>query len=123
LHRDDDQREVAVQDPDVGDAQPMFYYRLGYHQRRPKYFIHQCLVYGRSISEDKGHDQILIVAIMRAESCFRDIIVMNLNLVIPRMKIQLGEKMSSMKLINNRNQKLILDCDVIKFSEVNVEAP
>ena len=58
---------------------------------------------------------------------FRDIILMNLKFLIPRTKIQLGEKMSTMKLIknliNNMNWKLILDCDVIKCSKVYVEAP
>ena len=52
---------------------------------------------------------------------------MDPNLVIPRMKIQLGEKMSTMelikKLINNMNWKLILDCDVIKCSKFNAEVP
>ena len=52
---------------------------------------------------------------------------MNLNLVIPRTKIQLGEKMSTMeliqKLINKKNWKLTLDCDVIKFSKFDVEVP
>ena len=92
-----------------------------------EYFIHQCLECGRSIIEAKGHDKKLKVAIICAKSHFRDIILMNLNLVIPRMEIQLGEKMSTMKLIknliNNRNMKLILDCDVIKCLKVNVEAP
>ena len=64
---------------------------------------------------------------MCAESCFRDIILMDPNLVIPRMKIQLGEKMSTMeviqKLINNENWKLILDCDVIKCFKVDAKAP
>ena len=78
----------------------------------PEYFIHQCPKCGRSISEEKGHDQKIIVAIMCGEIHFRDIILMNLNLVIPRTKIQLGEKMSTMeliqKLINNRNWKFII---------------
>ena len=56
-----------------------------------------------------------------------DIILMNSNLVIPRTKGQLGEKMSNTKLIkkiiNNRSWKIILDCDVIKFLKVNVETP
>ena len=64
---------------------------------------------------------------MCVECCFRDIIVMNLNLVIPKTKIQLVEKMSTMKLIknliNNRNWKLILDCDVIKCLKFYVEVP
>ena len=64
---------------------------------------------------------------MCAEIHFRNIILTNLNLVIPRTKIQLGEKMSTMKLIkkiiNNGNWKLILDCDVIKCLKVNAEAP
>ena len=83
-----------------------------------KYFIHQCLERGRGICEAKWHDQKFIMAIMCAESCFRDIIHMDSNLVIPRTKIQLGEKMSTMeliqKLINNGNWKLSLDYDVIK---------
>ena len=83
----------------------------------PEYFIHQCLECGRGICEAKWHDQKFIIAIMCAEIYFRDIIRMDPNSVIPKMKIQLGEKMSTMeliqKLINNRNWKLIFDCDVI----------
>ena len=92
----------------------------------PKYFIHQCLECGRGICEAKWHDQKFIMALMCVESFFKDIIRMDPNLVITRTKIQLGEKMSIMKLIqnliNNRNWKLILDCDVIKCSEFNAEA-
>ena len=57
-----------------------------------KYYIHQFLEHGRGIYEAKWHDQKFIMAIMCAESYFRDIIRMDPNLVIPRMKIQLGEK-------------------------------
>ena len=64
---------------------------------------------------------------MCAKSCFRDIIRMDPNLVIPKTKIQLGEKMSNMeliqKLINNGNWKIILDCDVTKCSKVDAKAP
>ena len=92
----------------------------------PKYFIHQFLEHGRGICEAKWHAKKFIMAIMCAESCFRDIIRMDPNLVIPRTKIQLGEKMSTMeliqKLINNGNWKFILDCDVIRCSKVNVKA-
>ena len=66
----------------------------------------------------KWHDQKFIMAIMCAEIGCTDIIRMDPNLVIPRTKIQLGEKMSTMdliqKLINNRNWKCILNFDVIK---------
>ena len=51
----------------------------------PEYFIHQCLECRRSIREAKGHDQKLIVVTMCAEICFRDLILMNLNLVIPKI--------------------------------------
>ena len=64
---------------------------------------------------------------MCAESHFKDIILMNTNLVIPKMKIQLEEKMNTMKLIkniiNNRNRNIILDFYVIKCLKFNVEAP
>ena len=43
-------------------------------QVEPKYFIHQCLEYGRSISEAKGHDQKLIVAIMCAPCVWKSIL-------------------------------------------------
>ena len=59
---------------------------------------------------------------MCVESYFRDIILMKPNLVIPRTTIQLGEKMSTMKLVKNRIWKLILDFDVIKCSKVNEKA-
>ena len=65
----------------------------------PEYCIHQCLECGRSSCEAKWNDQKFIMSIMCVESCFRDIIRMDLNLVIPRTKIQLGEKMSTMELI------------------------
>ena len=84
-----------------------------------EYFIHRCLECVRIIIEAKEHEKKLIVAIMCVEIHFRDIILMNPNLVIPRKKIQIGEKMSTMKLINNRNWKLILDSDVIKCSKFN----
>ena len=58
----------------------------------PKYFINQFLENGRRICESKWHDQKFIVAIMCVESCFRDIICMDPNLVIPITKIHLGEK-------------------------------
>ena len=86
-------------------------------------FIHQFLESGRSIYEAKWHDQKFIMAIMCADSYFRDIIRMDPNLVISRTKIQLGEKMSTIKLIKklikNMNWKLILDCDVINCSKFN----
>ena len=92
-----------------------------------EYFIHQFLESGRRICDAKWNDQTFIVAIMCVESCFRDIILMNPNLMIPRAKIQLEEKLSTMKLIkeliNNRNWKLIHDGEVIKCSKFNAEGP
>ena len=57
-------------------------------QEGPKYYIHQFLECGRRISDAKGHDQKLIVSIICAKIRFRDVVLMNLNLVIPRMEIQ-----------------------------------
>ena len=63
-----------------------------FSQVGPKYFIHQCLEHGRGICESKWHDQKFIMAIVFVEICSMDIICMDPNLVIPRTKIQLGEK-------------------------------
>ena len=73
----------------------------GVSQVGPKYFIHECLECGRGICESKWQDQKFIMAIMCVESCFRDIICMDQNLVIPKTKVQLGEKISTMNLIKN----------------------
>ena len=77
-----------------------------------EYFIHQFLECGRIISEAYRHDENIRVATMCVEIHFRDIMLVKLNLAIPRTKIQLGEKMSIMKLIqkliNNRNWNLSL---------------
>ena len=76
-----------------------------YHNKVPqvgtKYFIHQCQECGRIISEVYRHDENIIVATMCGEIHFRDIMLVKLNLAIPRTKIQLGEKMSTMNLIKN----------------------
>ena len=61
-------------------------------QAGSEYCIHQCLECGRINSDAKGHNQKLTVAIMCVEIHFEDIILVNANLVIPRMKIQLGEQ-------------------------------
>ena len=88
-----------------------------------EYCIHQYLECGTSIHEAKRNEKKLIVSIMCVGIRFRDIIHMNSNLVIPRTKIQLGEKMSTMKLINNRNCELILNRDEIKCSKFNLDVP
>ena len=53
-----------------------------------------------SIGKSEGHDQKLIVTIMTGESCFGDVLVPSPDLMVPRAKIDLGEVLSSLKLIH-----------------------
>lgn len=62
--------------------------------------------FGRWMAHCKErHDQKLIVALMGVKSCLRYVFLFHLNLMVFRVKIQFGEILGSMRLI----QQIIYD--------------
>jgi hypothetical protein len=68
-------------------------------QLRHEYGVHQVHEMCRGIGESKRHNQILIQRIPGGECSLRDVFRVNLDLVITRTNIDLGEDLSTGKLI------------------------
>jgi hypothetical protein len=62
---------------------------------RHKHGVHEVHEIGWSICETKGHHQELIKTITSGESSFRNVTRSNFDLVVTRMKINLGENFGS----------------------------
>lgn len=79
--------------------------------------VHNALKSRRSISQAKGHDLELIVALVCFECCFMLIGRQHPDLVISRSHVQLSEYFGASQLIqdflNDRHGKLVLDCNCI----------
>ena len=85
--------------------------------------VHARLKSGWSIGKSKRHDQKLIVTIVTTKSCFGDVLVPYPDLMVPRVKIDLGEVLSSSKFIdefvNPGNGIPVLDGLFVKCSIIN----
>jgi hypothetical protein len=68
-------------------------------QLRHEYGVHRVHEMCRGIGESKRHNQILIQCIPGGECSLRDVFRVNLDLVITRTNIDLGEDLSTGKLI------------------------
>lgn len=85
-------------------------------------FIHEAMEGGRNIAKSKRHNQKIIVAFMGAKSHLRDVFLFHLDLMVSRAKIQFGEILGSMKLIQqiiyDWDRQLILDSKLIKCLKI-----
>jgi hypothetical protein len=68
-------------------------------QLRHEYGVHQVHEMCRSIGESKRHNQILVQLVPGRECSLRDVFWTDLDLMITRMKINLGEDLNTGKLI------------------------
>jgi hypothetical protein len=72
------------------------------------------------IGQPERHDQIFIKAISGRESRLRDIFFTDLDLIITRSKVNLGEHLSTWQLIEQEvdagQQVPVLDCHRIEWS-------
>ena len=62
-------------------------------------FIHEALECRRGITKSKRHNQEFIMAFMGVKSCFRNVFLFHLDLMVSGAKIKFGEISSSMKFI------------------------
>ena len=60
-------------------------------QKWVKDVVHKALKCGRSICETKWHYQKFIMTFMCAKSGFRNIFILESDLMVPRAKVKLGE--------------------------------
>jgi hypothetical protein len=92
-------------------------------QLQREYGVHQVYEMCRSIGEPKRHNQILIQPIHGGEGSLRDVFRADFDLMITRMKIDLGKDFSTGKLIeenvNAGERILVLDSGSIQRPVIN----
>jgi hypothetical protein len=93
---------------------------------RHKHGVHEVHEVGWGIRETKGHYQELIKTITSGESGFRNVTRSNFDLMITRMKVDLGENFGSSQLIKKNidsgKRIFVLDGDCIERSVIHTQS-
>jgi hypothetical protein len=89
--------------------------------------VHEALKGGGGVTQPKGHDQKLVVALMSAKGRLRNVSLFHTDLVIARAKIKFGEELGTtqfiQEVINDRDGKFIFDGEFIEGTEVRTHSP
>ena len=96
-------------------------------KKRAEDMVHEALEGGGGITQTKGHDQKLIVALMSAKGRLRNVGLFHMALVIARAKIKFGEELGTtqfiQEVINDQNGKFVFDGEFIEGTEVRTHEP
>jgi hypothetical protein len=96
-------------------------------EKRVKDMIHEALEGGGGITQDKGHDQKIIVALMRSKGNLRNVCIFHMDLMVARMKIkfikELGATQFIQEVINDNNGKFVFNGEFVEGAEVRTHAP
>src|SRR5882724_9981058 len=88
--------------------------------------IHKGLKRSGSIGKSHWHDQELEGAIMHLEGCLPLMACCDANIVVASTEVELGVDLRTSQLVeevgDERNQILILPCDLVEVSEVHTES-
>jgi hypothetical protein len=89
--------------------------------------IHEALEGGGGITQAKGHDQKLIVALMSSKGSLGNIYLFHTYLVVAQMKIQFSEELGAtqfiQEVINDRNGEFVFDGKFVEGTEVRTHSP
>jgi hypothetical protein len=89
--------------------------------------IHEALESGGSITQAKGHDQKLIVALMSCKGSIRNVYLFHTDLVVARTKIKFSKEMGSnqfiQEVIDDRNEKFVFNVEFVEGSKVRTHVP
>ncbi|MCZ2221987.1 hypothetical protein NUW87_11560, partial [Corynebacterium pilbarense] len=89
--------------------------------------IHEALEGGGGITQAKGHDQKLIVALMSSKGSLRNVCLFHTYLVVARTKIKFSKELGAtqfiQEVINDKNGKFVFNGDFVEGTEVNTHAP
>jgi len=84
--------------------------------------IHEALEGGGGITQAKGHDQKLIVALMSSKGSLGNICLFHTYLVVAQRKIQFSEELGTtqfiQEVINDRNGEFVFDGKFFEGTEV-----
>jgi hypothetical protein len=89
--------------------------------------IHEALEGGGGITQAKGHDQKLIVALMSSKGHLGDVCLFHTYLEISRAKIKFSKELGSTQFIqevtNDRNGKFIFNGQFVEGMKVRTHSP
>jgi hypothetical protein len=95
-------------------------------EKGTKDMIHEALESGGITTQDKGHDQKLIVALMSLKCNLRDVCLFHTYLVVAIMKIKFSKELSTtqfiQEVINHRNGKFVFNGEFVEGVEVRTHA-
>jgi hypothetical protein len=96
-------------------------------EKRMEDMIHEALESGGRITQDKGHEQKLIVALMSSKCSIKNVCLFHTDLVVARMKIKfskdLGATQFIQEVINDKNGKFVFNGEFVEGMEVRTHAP
>jgi hypothetical protein len=82
-------------------------------EKRMKYMIHEALEGGGGITQAKGNDQKLIVALMSLKGRLENVCLFHLYLVIAQVKIKFSKELGAtqfiQEVINDMNEKFFFN--------------
>ena len=89
--------------------------------------IHEALEGGGGITQAKGHDQKLVVALMSSKGHLGDVCLFHTYLVIAQEKIKFSKELGStqfiQEVINDRNGKFIFNGQFVEGKKVRKHSP
>jgi hypothetical protein len=92
-----------------------------------KDMIHEALEGGGGITQAKGNDQKMIVALMSAKGCLRNVYLFYTYLVIAQAKIKFSKELGSTQfireVINDRNENFVFNGEFVEGTEVRTHSP
>jgi hypothetical protein len=96
-------------------------------EKRTKDMIHEALEGGGRITQDKGHDQKLIVALMSSKVSLGNAFLFHMYLVISRTNIKFSKELVStqfiQEIINEMNGKFVFNGKFFEGTEVKTHSP
>jgi hypothetical protein len=96
-------------------------------EKRMEDMIHEALEGGGGITQTKGHDQKLIVALMGSKGNLGNAYLFHMYLVVGRTKIkfskELGVTQFIQEVINDRNEKFVFNGKFVEGMQVRTHFP
>ena len=96
-------------------------------KKRMEDMIHEVLEGGRGITQAKGHDQKLTVALISSKGSLGNVFLFHTDLVVARMKIKFSKELGTtqfiQEVINDRNGKFVFNGQFFEGTKVRTHSP
>ena len=89
--------------------------------------VHEALEGGGGVTQAKGHEQKLIVALMSSKGSLRNVCLFHTDPVVARTKIKFSKELGAtqfiQEVINDMNGKFFFNGEFVEDSEVRTHVP